>query len=139
MGGRGGAIGPGASGGIFQCPQSFRGVHARADQHQQGCAGSIFQFSRAEMLQIFGPSPIGSNHDVLAVAARAKAAGRVPRLYLDCGTEDYLLDANRSFIATFDEMRVPHTYKEFPGDARVGLLGSAHPEAIAFHLNQPWT
>ncbi len=39
----------------------------------------------------------------------------IPQIYLTCGTEDSLLETNRSFKALLDELNVPVTYVEGPG------------------------
>lgn len=66
--------------------------------------------------QVFGKTPAGSEHDLLHLAARARAAGRMPSLYLDCGTEDFLLADNRWFHAELQKLGVPHDYREYPGE-----------------------
>jgi putative tributyrin esterase len=43
------------------------------------------------------------NHDAL------------PPIRFDCGTEDPLIEANRELHKALTELRVPHTYEEFPG------------------------
>jgi len=88
-----------------------------------------------EMLQIFGPNPVGSHHDVLALAERAKLSGQLPRLLLDCGTEDYLLDANRALHAAFEKLDVPHKYHEYPGAHDWDYWDRHLREALEFHLN----
>jgi putative tributyrin esterase len=69
----------------------------------------------AEMRRVFGPYPPGSDHDLRHLARRAFAAPRRPALRLDCGTEDFLLEANRSFHADLEAIGYPHTYEEHPG------------------------
>jgi len=39
-----------------------------------------------------------------------------PELYICCGTEDFLLEANREFHTFLTEKKVTHTYIEGPGD-----------------------
>ena len=50
----------------------------------------------------------------------------LPYIYVDCGTEDHLLSANRSFVKILVAKKIPHEYRELPGghsweywDARV--------------------
>jgi len=40
----------------------------------------------------------------------------IPELYLSCGTEDFLLEANRDFHKYLNDQTVVHTYVEGPGD-----------------------
>ena len=45
-----------------------------------------------------------------------KAAGKpLPKLYLACGTEDGLIEANREFDAFLTAEGVAHTFEEGPG------------------------
>ncbi len=39
----------------------------------------------------------------------------IPFLYIDCGTEDFLFQNNRDFIALLVEKGVPHEYRQLPG------------------------
>lgn len=119
---------------IFSSANSHSGAFMRGPIGASKDAPDRFSSFPGELHQIFGHSPVGSSHDVLAVAARARAAGTLPRLYLDCGTEDYLLDANRALHATFEEMNVPHTYREHPGAHEWDYWDEHIREAIAFHL-----
>src|SRR4051794_10373990 len=83
--------------------------------------------------RIFGPSPHGTEHDLAHLARRAHRAGTLPRLLIDCGTEDYLLDGNRQFHADLTRLGIPHEYREFPG-AHTWDYWDAHvTEALAFH------
>jgi S-formylglutathione hydrolase FrmB len=41
--------------------------------------------------------------------------GGLPAIRFDCGTEDPLLDANRTLHARLLDAGIPHTYEEFPG------------------------
>jgi putative tributyrin esterase len=88
-----------------------------------------------ELLQIFGPHPEGSDHDVPALAERRHADGNLPRLYFDCGVDDYLIQANRDLHAALEQMSVPHAYHEFPGAHEWDYWDRHISEAIAFHLN----
>ena len=38
-----------------------------------------------------------------------------PAIRFDCGTEDFVLPANRQLHAYFDKIGLKHTYKENPG------------------------
>jgi putative tributyrin esterase len=45
---------------------------------------------------------------------QASIAG-LPYFYLDCGTEDGLLASNRDFAALLTEKKIPHEFRELPG------------------------
>ncbi len=66
--------------------------------------------------EIFGPddSPARTKYDLLALMDKLDAAAR-PALYIDCGSQDFLLPANRKLVAALAERRVPYEYREVPG------------------------
>lgn len=39
----------------------------------------------------------------------------LPFIYLDCGTEDFLIQQNREFNALLAEKKIPHEFRELPG------------------------
>ncbi len=39
----------------------------------------------------------------------------IPFLYQSCGTEDFLIQNNRDFLALLNEKKAPHEYREHPG------------------------
>jgi S-formylglutathione hydrolase FrmB len=86
-----------------------------------------------EHRRIFGDSAEGSIHDLLALASAAKTRGVLPKLRIDCGTEDFLLGANRSFTKRLKEIGVPHEYAEFPGAHEWDYWDLHVREALAFH------
>ena len=49
---------------------------------------------------------------VRQILAQGRAA---PRLYLSCGEQDFLLDANRQFHEELTALAVPHTFSTCPG------------------------
>lgn len=59
----------------------------------------------------------GTRHDVFALAEENKQKGLpFPTLYLWCGTEDFLLEQNRSFHAHLERLGVSHCYEEASGN-----------------------
>ena len=54
-------------------------------------------------------------YDLFRLAAAAHAGGNLPALRMDCGVEDFLLEANRGFHAWLEEQSIPHEYAEHPG------------------------
>jgi S-formylglutathione hydrolase FrmB len=87
-----------------------------------------------EFQRIFGPRPKGSAHDLYALVSKLKRQGkRIPRLRLDCGTDDFLIEHNRGFHAHLNKLRVPHEYAEFPGSHTWEYWDVHIREALAFH------
>ena len=91
--------------------------------------------SAAEHELMFSDKPAGSSHDLRELARKAKAAGVLPRMRIDCGTEDFLLAQNRAFHRSLTEMQVPHEYQEFPGDHTWDYWDLHVRAAIEFHLS----
>lgn len=89
-----------------------------------------------EMAHIFGARPEGSSHDLLALARSASVAGLLPRMLLDCGTEDFLLDANRMFHAELEHLRIAHEYREFPGAHDWDYWDLHVRDALQFHFRR---
>lgn len=80
---------------------------------------SLPQFVRPSIERVFGPadSPTRVANDLFRLA-REVAPERVaalPFIYLDCGTEDYLIGSNRDFSALLLERKIPHEYRQLPG------------------------
>ncbi|MBC5581725.1 acetylesterase [Anaerofilum sp. BX8] len=57
----------------------------------------------------------GSDKDCEALYLRARQAGVVPRLYLACGTEDFLIEPNRRYRDFLQAQGADLTYEEGPG------------------------
>jgi putative tributyrin esterase len=59
----------------------------------------------------------GSDYDLLALSQRAQQSGvDLPKLYACCGTEDFLYQENMRFKAHAEQLSLPFTYEEGPGD-----------------------
>lgn len=90
--------------------------------------------TRAEMRRIFGDAPLrGGPHDPIFHARKAKAAGNLPSLLIDCGTEDFLIESNRGFTQDLTEQDIPHVYREFPGAHNWDYWDLHVREALEFH------
>ena len=86
-----------------------------------------------EFTRVIGANPAGGPNDLFALAQRLDPDQR-PALSIDCGTEDFLLDANRSFHAHLQEIGYAHQYEEYPGDHSWAYWDLHVQEAIQFHL-----
>lgn len=69
---------------------------------------------------VFGPSDSETRqrNDVFQLTRSLSAAriATLPYLYLDCGTEDFMIDTNQRFAALLREQKIPHEYRELPGN-----------------------
>ena len=90
----------------------------------------------SEMLHVFGPRPQGSSHDLLALARSAQMAGIMPRILLDCGTDDFLIQANRRFHEELVRLDIAHEYREFPGAHDWDYWDCHVRDALEFHLRR---
>lgn len=75
---------------------------------------------RDSVFGVFGPvgSETRKRNDIFEIT-RGLSAARVaalPYFYLDCGTEDFLVDMNQRFAALLREKKIPHEYRELPGN-----------------------
>lgn len=75
---------------------------------------------RDSLFGVFGPvgSETRKKNDIFEIA-RGLTPARVatlPYLYLDCGTEDFLVEMNQQFAALLREKKIPHEYRELPGN-----------------------
>jgi enterochelin esterase-like enzyme len=39
----------------------------------------------------------------------------LPFMYVDCGTEDFLIQQNRDFATLLVEKKIPHEFRQLPG------------------------
>ena len=86
-----------------------------------------------EMRRVFGERPNGTNHDVLKQAVDAKQRGNLPKLWIDCGPEDYLIEGTRAFHRELEAAQIPHAYHEFPGSHGWEYCNQHLHAALAFH------
>jgi len=75
---------------------------------------------RDSVLSVFGPaiSETRKANDIFAIVTSwpAGRVGLLPYFYLDCGTEDGFLSNNTEFDALLRERKIPHEYRELPGN-----------------------
>lgn len=90
---------------------------------------------QAEQRKIFGEHPEGGPEDLGALAQRVPPPRR-PALRIDCGTDDFLLDANRAFHARLEALGYAHDYQEFPGGHSWDYWDLHVQEALAFFARQ---
>lgn len=128
--------------GALRLALAWPGRYASANSH----SGALLHGSRngprpdgplsePEFRRIFGEHPEGTDHDLLALARRAASsvASPMPKLLLDCGAEDFLIEDNRQFSAALKTMGVAHDYREFPGGHDWDYWDAHVREALAFH------
>lgn len=103
------------------CPERFAAVASLSGaldlrKRQQELQHAELPLDRQEWAGIFGSTESigGTSADLFSLAETVSPAA-CPRLYLCCGTEDYLIGDSRSFHQHLDRHGVAHTYEEHPG------------------------
>jgi S-formylglutathione hydrolase FrmB len=86
----------------------------------------------AEFKRILGAHPAGGPNDLYALA-KALPEGKRPKLRIDCGVDDFLIEDNRLFAAHLKSIGFDHEYEEFPGEHNWAYWDDHVQEAIAFH------
>ncbi|MGI8638685.1 MAG: alpha/beta hydrolase [Pyrinomonadaceae bacterium] len=73
----------------------------------------------ASILSVFGieDSQTRQTNDVFKLIREmpVEKIKKLPFIYLDCGTEDFLYQNNRDFVSLLQEKKVPHEFRELPG------------------------
>jgi S-formylglutathione hydrolase FrmB len=100
---------------LFSFAGSFSGAIGAATITEKEFPGAIGK----TIASIFGPvgSSTRSANDPFAIirTASPEKIKTFPYIYLDCGTEDFLFQNNREFVALLLEKKVPHEFRELPG------------------------
>jgi len=62
-------------------------------------------------------SPTRKNNDIYRIVREMppEQVKNLPFFYIDCGTEDFLIQQNRDFSALLIEKKIPHEFRELPG------------------------
>jgi putative tributyrin esterase len=97
----------------FQFVGSFSGaLKAAMDPEFGKTMGQLHE----SIQRIFGPvgSKTRMENDIYALVKKADP-GRMPFLYLDCGTKDRLIESNREFVALLSAQKIAYEYRERPG------------------------
>jgi S-formylglutathione hydrolase FrmB len=101
---------------LFAFAASMSGALAVAswtpDQH-------IPEFVRPSVMRVYGDagSDVRRDNDIYRLVRELtpERAAALPFLYLDCGTEDFLITNSRDFTALLIEKKVAHEFRELPG------------------------
>ena len=72
----------------------------------------------------------------LAQRLVARHAENIPALYLDCGTEDELVDQSRAFRTELQRLGLAPTYAEWPGKHDWDYWRAHVPESLSWLARQ---
>lgn len=82
----------------------------------------MLAFVRPSIARVYGPANEPDNetrkaNDIFRLVRELtpEQIKSLPFLYLDCGTEDFLIGDNRNFSALLVEKKVPHEFRQLPG------------------------
>jgi S-formylglutathione hydrolase FrmB len=77
------------------------------------------EFVKPSVARVYGPagSDVRRANDIFRITRELapEQIARLPYLYLDCGTEDFLISNSRDFSALLIEKKVAHEFRELPG------------------------
>jgi len=113
-------------------PEIFTSVNSHSGAVLAQRSPRLIKEENPEFERIFGKTPSGGAEDPAAIVERVDH-GRIPALRIDCGTEDRLLEQNRTFHRQLESLHVPHEYQEFPGGHDWAYWDKHVQEAVAFH------
>jgi putative tributyrin esterase len=119
-------------------PDQFVSAHSHSGALLVGTIGvgpgSVL--GQEEYERVFGKKPAGTEHDLTFLAQRAVQTKQpLPKISLDCGTADFLIEQNRGFHAALKQLNIPHHYDEHGGDHNWDYWDAHIPAAMAFHLD----
>jgi len=112
---------------VFQSATSLSGALAFGHHEMVGDDPFVVEFAR-----VVGSEPAGGPNDLFALFGRLTPEER-PALRIDCGTEDFLLDSNRSFHAFLADQGFEHEYEEHPGAHTWAYWDAQIQPALEFH------
>ena len=97
---------------------SLSGALAVASRTEEDLKGQTA--IRDSVFSVFGPvgSETRKRNDIYEITRGLNAArvAALPYFYLDCGNEDFLVDMNQKFATLLREKKIPHEYRELPGN-----------------------
>lgn len=111
-------------------------MYASVNSHSGSVLGASMKLNPAkdaDRIRTFGKDPRKTDHDLIELARRAKKAGRLPKILIDCGVDDSLIEQNRKYVAELNKMEIDHTYHEFPGAHTWDYWDLHIREALDFH------
>jgi S-formylglutathione hydrolase FrmB len=76
-------------------------------------------FVKPSISRVYGAmdTPTRASNDIYKLVEKLpeERIKQLPYFYLDCGTEDGLVDMNRAFSALLLKGKIPHEFRELPG------------------------
>lgn len=108
----------------FAVAGSFSGALRAPDWHDK----NIGEWLSRSIMSVFGPagSDVRKANDIYRIAGEwpADRIVELPFLYLDCGTEDFLIENSHDFARVLRDRKIPHEFRELPGKHDWGFWNS---------------
>lgn len=104
----------------FALVGSFSGALKAAEWTEKEIGGSGWKTLIDSITSVFGAadSEARKQNDLFKlVAAKSETdIKNLPFFYIDCGTEDFLIQQNRDFTKLLADKKIPHEFRELPGN-----------------------
>jgi len=110
---------------LFGSVVAHSGVHDIAAWHRTS-------ERRQHLRDIFGPK-VPPGDDCLALASAIVGSRIRPRMRIDCGVDDFLIEHNRTLHRHLARLGIANEYDEFPGSHTWEYWDAHIPQALAFH------
>jgi S-formylglutathione hydrolase FrmB len=94
---------------IYSAAVAHSGVHGIAQMSLEPHLNSNEEYALH-----FGVAPIGGDDDVFALLEKTTAES-APKIWIDCGSEDFLIEHNRKLRDILAKKGIDHEYSERPG------------------------
>lgn len=88
-----------------------------------------------EMELIYGDNPLGGPDDIIKLVDESDK-DKIPALWMNCGTDDFLVEHNRWMDNHLNELGISHTYSEAPGAHSWDYWDGVIQDAIGFVKEQ---
>lgn len=100
---------------MFSLVGSFSGAFKAAEWTDKNSG----EWLSKSVMSVFGsaenPSRNANNIYKIVREMPAEQIKSLPFIYLDCGTEDFLIQSNREFSSLLFERKIPHEFRQLPG------------------------
>ena len=103
---------------MFALVGSFSGALGAASFTDK-ILGNSWKVLTDSIMSVYGAedSPTRKQNDVYKLIREMPAdkTKTLPFIYLDCGTEDFLINSNRDFVSLLFEKKIKHEFRQLPG------------------------
>jgi putative tributyrin esterase len=117
-------------------PELFASIGAHSSAFDAARRTLGWEPIKSDLRRIMGPASKTNqhrlNHDPFVLAEKIDRK-KLPAIYFDCGDEDGLLQSNRDFEAHLTKLRLPHDYREFPGNHNWDYWDIHIQDSLAHH------